>query len=68
MQRTDEAVARLQAANNTAAYYYAQQAGTLSTQQIVTNNNQRQNVTLVQNGTSDQQMLDRLLRALYTGG
>lgn len=66
-QRTDEAVARLQAANNTAAYYYAQQAGTLSTQQIVTNNNQRQNVTLVQNGTSDQQMLDRLLRALYTG-
>jgi hypothetical protein len=66
-QRTDEAIARLQTANSTAAYYYAQQAGTLSTQQIVTNNNQRQNVTLVQNGTSDQQMLDRLLRALYTG-
>lgn len=63
--KNNQAIESLQQAQTWAANYFAAQAGTQTTQQIVNNNNQKQNITLVQNALSDQQIMDRLEKWLF---
>lgn len=62
--QADAAIDKLNAAIEKAAYSFARQSGTLSNSQIVNNNSTQQNITLVQNSLSNQQMIDRLLKKL----
>lgn len=59
-----EAIAGLQAASAQMSDHMARLAGTQSNSQIV-NNNQQQNISIIQNALTDDQVVDKLMRLLY---
>lgn len=60
-----EAIAGLQAASAQMSDHMARLAGTQSNSQIVNNNNQQQNISIIQNALTDDQVVDKLMRLLY---
>ena len=64
--KNDEAIEALQAAAESAKNYFDQLAGTQSNAQIVTNNSDTRNIQIIQNALNDQQMVDKMLAAIYS--
>lgn len=64
---TDAAIARLNAAIEKGTYAIAKSVGSLTTSQVINHNSTQQNITLMQNSLSDQQLIDRLTKMLYSG-
>ncbi|MBR2177512.1 MAG: hypothetical protein IJ861_11310, partial [Clostridia bacterium] len=62
----DQAVSSLNALLDKLNYFVANQSGTVTNQQIVTNNNQRQNINIVSQGLSSEQLKKELTKALYS--
>lgn len=56
----------LQKAAESAKNYFSKLAGTQTSSQIVNNNSDTRNIQIVSNALSNQQMLDKLLNALYS--
>ena len=65
-QSYDKATEALQQAAESAKNYFSRLAGTQTNSQIVNNNSDTRNIQIVANALSNQQMLDKLLNALYS--
>lgn len=61
-----QAIDSLQRAAISAENYFSRLAGTQTSSQIVNNNSDTRNIQIIANALSDQQMLDKLLNALYS--
>lgn len=65
-QSYDKATKALQRAAESAKNYFSKLAGTQTNSQIVNNNSDTRNIQIIQNALSNQQMLDKLLNAIYS--
>lgn len=65
-QSYDKATKALQQAAESAKYYFSRLAGTQTNSQIVNNNSDTRNIQIIANALSNQQMLDKLLNAIYS--
>lgn len=65
-QSYDKATKALQEAAESAKNYFSKLAGTQTNSQIVNNNSDTRNIQIIQNALSNQQMLDKLLNAIYS--
>lgn len=63
---SDSAIEALQRAAKSAAEYFDELAGTQTSTQIVNNNSDTRNIQIIANALSNQQMLDKLLNAIYS--
>lgn len=64
-EKNNEAMNALRAASESAKSYFDKLAGTQSNSQIVNNNSDTRNIQIVQNALNDQQMVNKLLKAIY---
>lgn len=64
---SDAAIARLNAAIDKGTYAIAKQAGTLTSSQVINHNNTQQNITLMQNSLSSNQLVEKLKKLIYSG-
>lgn len=65
-QSYDKATKALQRAAESAKNYFSKLAGTQTNSQIVNNNSDTRNIQIIANALSNQQMLDKLLNAIYS--
>ena len=65
-QSYDKATKALQEAAESAKNYFSKLAGTQTNSQIVNNNSDTRNIQIIANALSNQQMLDKLLNAIYS--
>lgn len=65
-QSYSSAMEALQQAAESAKNYFSKLAGTQTSSQIVNNNSDTRNIQIIANALSNQQMLDKLLNALYS--
>ena len=65
-QSYDKATKALQEAAESAKNYFSRLAGTQTNSQIVNNNSDTRNIQIIANALSNQQMLDKLLNAIYS--
>lgn len=65
-QSYDKATKALQQAAESAKNYFSKLAGTQTNSQIVNNNSDTRNIQIIANALSNQQMLDKLLNAIYS--
>lgn len=65
-QSYDKATKALQRAAESAKNYFSRLAGTQTNSQIVNNNSDTRNIQIIANALSNQQMLDKLLNAIYS--
>lgn len=65
-QSYDKATEALQQAAESAKNYFSRLAGTQTNSQIVNNNSDTRNIQIIANALSNQQMLDKLLNAIYS--
>lgn len=61
----DNALTALQQAANSAASYFDQLSGNKNSSQVINNNSTNANIRIIQNALSDQQMVNKLINALY---
>lgn len=65
-QSYDKATKALQQVAESAKNYFSKLAGTQTNSQIVNNNSDTRNIQIIANALSNQQMLDKLLNAIYS--
>lgn len=64
--KTEKAMEALRAAAESAKNYFDRLSGSQSNAQIVNNNTDTRNIKIIQNALSDQQIMNKLLKALYS--
>lgn len=64
--KTDKAMEALKAAAESAKNYFDKLSGSQSNAQIVNNNSDTRNIKIIQNALSNNQMVDKLLKAIYS--
>ena len=64
--KTDKAMEALKAAADSAKNYFDKLSGSQSNAQIVNNNSDTRNIKIIQNALSNNQMVDKLLKAIYS--
>ena len=64
--KTDKAMEALKAAADSAKNYFDKLSGSQSNAQIVNNNSDTRNIKIIQNALSNNQMVNKLLKAIYS--